>query len=87
MYPGEKLTKNTPNVTFKQAEIAIVSIVRGKEVPSMSVILDESRTFTAFEDPVDHKYIVDEMLYDECNQCFAGWSNISWNNTAHPEEA
>ncbi len=87
MYPGEKLPKRMPNVTLKEAEIAIVSVVRGKEVPSMSIILDESRTFTAFEDPVDHRYIVDEMLYDECNQCFAGWSSMSWNNDARPEEA
>jgi sugar-specific transcriptional regulator TrmB len=84
MYPGEKLPKSIGNVTSKQAEVAIVSIVRGKEVPSMSIILDESRTFTAFEDPVDHKYIVDEMLYDECNQCFAGWSSMSWNSTTQP---
>jgi sugar-specific transcriptional regulator TrmB len=84
LYPGEKLPKSMPNLTLKQAEIAIVSIVRGREVPSMSIILDESRTFTAFEDPVDHKYIVDEMLYDECNQCFAGWSSMSWNSTTQP---
>jgi sugar-specific transcriptional regulator TrmB len=82
LYPGEKQPSSMRNVETKEAEIAIVSIVRSKEVPSMSIILDESRTFTAFEDPIDHKFIVDEMLYDECNQCFAGWSNMSWNNTA-----
>jgi hypothetical protein len=68
-----------PNTEFKQAEVAIVSIVRNKEVPSMSIILDENRTFTVFQDPITQKYIVDEMLYDECAQCFSGWSNMSWN--------
>ncbi len=86
LYPGEKQPNSMRNVETKEAEIAIVSIVRSKEVPSMSIILDESRTFTAFEDPVDHKFIVDEMLYDECNQCFAGWSNMSWNNTTQTTE-
>jgi hypothetical protein len=66
-------------VTLKEAEVAIVTIIRNKEVPSMSIILDENRTFTAFQDPVDHKYIVDEMLYDECQRCFSGWSSLSWN--------
>jgi sugar-specific transcriptional regulator TrmB len=80
LFPSETRPNNLGNVEFKQAEIAIVSIVRNKEVPSISIILDEGRTFTAFQDPVDHKYIVDEMLYDECAQCFAGWSNMSWNN-------
>ncbi|MCJ7793938.1 hypothetical protein MUP42_03285, partial [Candidatus Bathyarchaeota archaeon] len=31
--------------------------------------------------PIDHKYIVDEMLYDECQRCFSNWSNMSWNST------
>ncbi len=79
LFPGETKPNGLAKAEFQQAEVAIVSIVRNKEVPSASIILDESRTFTAFEDPVDHKYIVDEMLYDECNQCFAGWSSMSWN--------
>jgi len=82
LYPGETKPNSMPNAEFKQAEIAIVSIVRNKEVPSISIILDEGRTFTAFQDPTDHNYIVDEMLYDECAQCFAGWSNMSWNNAS-----
>lgn len=78
LFPGEgKLSIN--NVQFKQAEVGIVSIVRNREVPSMSVILDEDRTFTVFQDPVDRHYIIDEMLYDECSKCFGGWSNMSWN--------
>jgi len=85
LFPGETKPIGKSNVEFRQAEVEIVSIVRNKEVPSMSIILDESRTFTAFQDPVDHKFIVDEMLYDECNQCFAGWSNMSWNSTVQSE--
>ncbi|MBS7633059.1 TrmB family transcriptional regulator [Candidatus Bathyarchaeota archaeon] len=69
---------NVKNVQFKHAEIGIVSVVRQREVPSMSILLDESRTFTAFQDPVDHRYIIDEMLYDECSKCFFEWSSISW---------
>ena len=85
LFPSENIPNSTGNVEFKQAEIAIVSIVRNKEVPSMSIILDEARTFTAFQDPTDHRYIVDEMLYDECAQCFAGWSNMSWNNASQAQ--
>jgi sugar-specific transcriptional regulator TrmB len=80
LFPSETRPNNLGNVEFKQAEIAIVSIVRNKEVPSISIILDEGRTFTAFQDPVTDKYIVDEMLYDECSKCFSGWSNMSWNS-------
>ncbi len=80
MFPSEAKPVNMKRVEFKQAEIAIVSIVRNKEVPSMSITLDEGRTFIAFRDPVDQKYIVDEMLYDECQRCFQGWSNLSWSS-------
>jgi sugar-specific transcriptional regulator TrmB len=79
MFPGEAKLINMQQVELKEAEIAIVTIIRNREVPSMSIILDEGRTFTAFQDPVDHKYIVDEMLYDECSRCFSEWSNLSWN--------
>jgi sugar-specific transcriptional regulator TrmB len=85
LFPGETKPNGLNNAEIQQAEVAIVSIVRNKEVPSASIILDESRTFTAFKDPIDHKYIVDEMLYDECNQCFAGWSSMSWNTTTEGE--
>ncbi len=81
LFPGENKPNGLNNAEIQQAEVAIVSIVRNKEVPSFSIILDENRTFTAFQDPVDNKYIVDEMLYGECNQCFAGWSSMSWNST------
>ena len=81
LFPGEGKVDNLPRAEFKEAEVAIVTITRNKEVPSMSITLDEERTFTVFQDPVDHKYIVDEMLYDECQRCFAGWSNMSWNSS------
>jgi sugar-specific transcriptional regulator TrmB len=80
LFPSEAVPNGMPQVQFKQAEVAIVTITRNKEVPSMSIILDEGRTFTVFQDPVDHKYIVDEMLYDECSKCFSGWSNLSWSS-------
>jgi hypothetical protein len=79
MFPGEAKPNGMQNAKVKEAEVAIVTIIRNREVPSMSIILDEGRTFTAFQDPVDHKYIVDEMLYDECSRCFSEWSNLSWN--------
>lgn len=81
LFPGEAKINNLPHVQFKEAEVAIVSIVRNREMPSMSITLDEERTFTVFQDPVDQKYIVDEMLYDECQRCFAGWSNMSWGSS------
>jgi sugar-specific transcriptional regulator TrmB len=78
LFPGERKIGDG-NIEFKEAEVKIVCLIRGKEVPSMSMILDESRTFTVFEDPVDHKYIVDEMLYDECSRCFGEWYKLGWN--------
>ncbi|MCP8308630.1 MAG: TrmB family transcriptional regulator [archaeon] len=78
LFPGERKIGNK-NVQFKEAEVKIVCMVRNKEVASMSIILDESRTFTVFEDPVSHQYIVDEMLYDECSKCFTEWYNLGWN--------
>lgn len=47
----------------------------------MSVILDEERVFTVFEDPVKNQYVVSEMLYDECVQCFRGWFDLGWNSS------
>jgi len=78
LFPGEKKIDGR-NMQFREAEVKIVCMVRNKEVPSMSITLDESRTFTVFEDPVDHNYIVDEMLYDECATCFLKWNSLGWN--------
>lgn len=80
LFPGEIRPSGLRDAEVRQAEVAIVSIVRNKEVPSMSIILDEERTFTAFQDPVDQHYIVEEMLYDECAKCFSGWSKMSWES-------
>lgn len=80
LFPGEVKLPNLLHAEFKEAEVAIVTIIRNKEMPSMSITLEE-RTFTAFQDPVNHKYVVDEMLYDECQRCFSSWSNLSWNST------
>jgi len=78
LFPGEKKIENG-DIEYRDAEVKIVCMIRGKEVPSISVILDETRTFTAIEDPVDHHYIVDEMLYDDCSKCFGEWYNLGWN--------
>jgi sugar-specific transcriptional regulator TrmB len=79
LFPGERKT-NHRNVQFKEAEVKIVCMVRNKEVPSTSIILDESRTFTVFKDPVSHQYLVDEMLYDECVKCFLEWYSLGWDS-------
>ena len=78
LFPGEKKIDGK-NVQFREAGVKIVCMVRNKEVPSMSITLDESRTFTVFEDPLNHQYIVDEMLYDECATCFLEWNSLGWN--------
>jgi hypothetical protein len=80
LFPGEAKVADLSRVEFKEAEVAIVTIIRNREVPSMSITLDEERTFTVFQDPIDNKYFVDEMLYDECQRCFSSWSNMSWNS-------
>jgi len=78
LFPGEKKIADK-NVQFREAGVKIVCMVRNKEVPSMSITLDESRTFTVFEDPVNHQYVVDEMLYDDCAKCFLEWNSLGWN--------
>lgn len=79
LFPGERKTADK-NVQFREAEVKIVCMVRNKEVPSMSITLDESRTFTVFEDPVNRQFVVDEMLYDECAKCFLEWNNLGWSS-------
>ncbi len=80
LFPGEKKTADK-NVQFKEAEVKIVCMIRNKEVPSMSITLDESRTFTVVQDPFKQQFIVDEMLYDECAKCFLEWNNLGWGAT------
>lgn len=79
LFPGERKTADK-NVQFREAEVKIVCMVRNKEVPSMSITLDESRTFTVFQDLVKQQFIVDEMLYDECAKCFLEWNNLGWGS-------
>jgi len=80
LYPGQQKTVDR-TVQFKAAEVQIVCMIRNKEVPSMSITLDESRTFTVFQDPYKREFIVDEMLYDECAKCFLEWNSLSWGAT------
>lgn len=80
LFPGEKGITGA-NIQSKEADVPIVCIVRGKEIPSTSVILDEERVFTTFKDPVKNQYTVSEFLYDECNQCFRGWFNMGWGSS------
>jgi sugar-specific transcriptional regulator TrmB len=80
LFPGQNKTADK-NVQFKEADVKIVCLIRNKEVPSMSITLDESRTFTVFRDPFKRQFIVDEMLYDECAKCFLEWNNLSWGTT------
>nr|MDO8099129.1 hypothetical protein [Candidatus Njordarchaeota archaeon] len=69
-FPGERKIENR-NIRFKEEEMKIFFLTRNKEAPSMSLVLDECGMFTVFEDPVDHRHIVNEMLCDECSECFA----------------
>ncbi|MHA1713310.1 MAG: TrmB family transcriptional regulator [Candidatus Ranarchaeia archaeon] len=78
LFPGEKRIPHE-NMIFKTAEVKIVNLIRGKEVPSISVILDETRTFLVARDPLDNSYIVDEMLYEDCTKCFEEWYDLGWN--------
>lgn len=77
LFPGEKEIAG-PNIQSKEAGVRVVCLVRGKEMPSITVILDEERVFTTFKNPVKNQYTVSEFLYDECNQCFRGWFNLGW---------
>ncbi len=78
MFPGEKEIKKE-NIRYKEADVMIVSILKNQEVPNMSIILDEDRTFTIIKDPVSERYVVDEMLYDECSNCFLQWYQMGWS--------
>ena len=51
-FPGQNKTVDK-NVQFKEADVKIVCLIRNKEVPSMSITLDESRTsFWALKETV-----------------------------------
>ena len=77
MFPGEEPLKDE-NIESKEAIMKIIHLVRGKETPSCAVIIDEERFFTAFKDPVNGKYYISEMLYDDCTNCFRDWYKLGW---------
>ncbi len=78
LFPGEMGIEVEGNIEFREAEVEIVCLVRNRETPSISIILDEERVFTVFKDPLNNRYFVDEMLYDECTKCFLEWHGLSW---------
>jgi len=80
LFPGEKPPKDIEhrNLTFKSAEMRIVCINGNKEVPSVSLILDEARTFTIIPDTSGRKLLIEEMVYDECSKCFNEWTALGW---------
>lgn len=78
MFPGERPTSRK-GIQVREAQAEIVCIIRGKETPSMNVIVDETRVFTIVRDPVDGRYQVDEMLYDDCASCLNELYYFGWN--------
>jgi sugar-specific transcriptional regulator TrmB len=80
LFPGEEKTDNE-SIDFRESLIKVVKIYQGKEVPSINVILDEERTYGILEEPKTKRYLVDEMLYDECSHCFVNFFNLGFNNT------
>nr|MDO8083208.1 helix-turn-helix domain-containing protein [Candidatus Sigynarchaeum springense] len=79
LFPGEQKTDNF-RIEWRESLMKVVKIYKGQEVPSISVILDEERTFSVLEDPKTLHYVVDEMLYDECTRCFVNFYNLGFNN-------
>ena len=79
LFPGERKA-GRQDFTFREAIIRVVCVTRGKEVPSMTVVVDESRIFTVIEDPVDERYLVSEMLNDDCCGCLSGLISMGWNS-------
>jgi sugar-specific transcriptional regulator TrmB len=79
MFPGEARTENS-NIQFRESLIKVVKISQGKELPSMNVVLDEERTFGIMQDPKTKRFIVDEMLYDECSNCFVNFYKLGYEN-------
>lgn len=79
LFPGERRI-SSGNVQFKEAGIQIVQLVRNRETPAISVILDEERVFTVFKDPANGRYMISEMLYDECSRCLREWHSLEWSS-------
>lgn len=80
LFPGEKGI-DRDDIHYKESSIKIVNIVRNKETPSMAIILDEERIFTVFKDPTNLNWMISEMLYDDCTNCFREWNLLGWNTS------
>jgi sugar-specific transcriptional regulator TrmB len=78
LFPGEKVRQDE-RIKVKEAETKVVHIFKSKEIPATNVILDEERIFNVIEDPVRKRYVVSEMLYEECMKCFGEWWNLGWS--------
>ena len=78
MFPGEKMPPK--RIEAREALVRIVCLVKNKEVPSTTAVLDESRVFTATRDPVSGKYRIDEMLHDDCAGCLNDLYHLGWNS-------
>ncbi|RLF95695.1 hypothetical protein DRN45_00485 [Thermococci archaeon] len=78
LFPGEKEIE-CKNMKTREANIKIVQRIRNKEVPAISIILDEERVFNIFKN-TDNRYIISEMLYDECERCFKEWWSLGWGD-------
>jgi sugar-specific transcriptional regulator TrmB len=80
LFPGERSIRiEHRNMKTKEADIKIVQRVRNVEVPAISVILDEERVFNIFKN-TDDSYIISEMLYEECGNCFREWWSLGWGD-------
>jgi len=79
LFPGERRISGS-NAQFKEAGIQIVQLVRTKETPAVSVILDEERVFSVFKDPTNGRYMISEMLYDDCSRCIKEWHSLGWSS-------
>ena len=75
LFPGERKISNS-GAQFMEADIQIAQLVRNRETPAISVILDEDRVFSVFKDPADSRYVLSEMLYDDCSRCIKEWHNL-----------
>jgi sugar-specific transcriptional regulator TrmB len=78
LFPGERIKVEHRNVKAREAKVKIVQRVGNMEVPAISIILDEERVFNIFKST--DGYIISEMLYEECVNCFREWWNLGWSS-------
>lgn len=77
LFPGEDRLEDG-DIEYKEAMLKIVQMVKGQVAPSASIIVDEERIFTAFKDPTCDKYVISEMLNEDCTNCFRDWYKLGW---------